>query len=390
MIKFEVDKLSVEVVHLKSCTTALGGSIRVVDEERTEQTGKEVYTKINAPIAVVRAFQQKHNTSNYFKPVATAVVYYGDHIVAIERHPLGSLGSATFEGLDGNEVEWTPESQKNIEQFIEPLCMHNEDWYIDGKYLYRFSDDLEQSVHDGELLSSDGNFRAVEVSAIKLSSLDDRTGLDPTARTCLAFVSKSGKFAVTPPIWKTLSNMSSSALSKSGSDDHKFQFDAIDQHLAVNLSFALKAGKEISELFGYHEIEPLNLPELMVKLQTVNLPNVAKSVKDTYDIGMNFSHAAAWLIGMSSRINTLDSFIVIRSLLKYLTTKGIFRKNMFNTTAVFRTGHDLDDIPKLSTDEALEFTKTLSTDELLERIRMKAAARRNNGHTVAGGLYDAD
>ena len=33
MIKFDVNKLSVDIVQLKSCTTALQGSVRMVDEE---------------------------------------------------------------------------------------------------------------------------------------------------------------------------------------------------------------------------------------------------------------------------------------------------------------------------------------------------------------------
>ena len=392
MIKFEVDKLTVDIVSLKSCTTALNGSIRVVDEELTKVGGKEVYKKIDVPMAVVRSFQVRHKTSNYLKPVITAIVSYNGHPVALERHPLGQMGEKVSEGLFG-EREWTPDSLSNIMKFIEPLCMHNEDWYFDGKYIYNYPHSIEDCVKGGEFLTKNGMFRAVEVSAIQLSNLDDRTKLEPVERTCLAFVSSTGEFAITPPIWKNLSGVGSSALNRSDAEDdeRKYQFDAVDEHLAVNLAFALKAGKQIGELFGHEEIEPLKLPELMIQLQTVNLPSISKSVKQTYDIGMKFSHAMAWLIGMSNRIDSLDSYMVVRSLLKYLTTKGIFRKNMFNPQAVFKMGHDLDSIPQMSTKDALESASNLSVDELINRIRTNVATRRNgNRETVVGGLYGAD
>ena len=117
MIKFDVDKLTVDIVYLKSCTTALGGSVRVVDEEVTKATGKEVYEKIDVPMAVVRAFQVRHKMSNYLKPVVTAIVKYDGYPVALERHPLGTLGERISEGLLG-DVEWTPDSLNNIIKFI--------------------------------------------------------------------------------------------------------------------------------------------------------------------------------------------------------------------------------------------------------------------------------
>jgi len=390
MIKFEVDKLDVEIVHLKSCTTALGGSVRVIDDEQTKILGKEVYMKIKVPMAIIRAFQVRHKTSNYLKPVVTAIVYYDGYPVALERHPLGTLGEKTFEGLVG-EREWTPDSLNNIVRFIEPLCMNNDDWYFDGKYIYHFAHPVEQSIQSGEFLTKNGMFRAVEVSAIQLSNLDDRTKLEPSERTCLAFVSSTGQHAITPPIWKSLSGVGTSALGRTDADDEpSFQFDAIDEYLSVNLAFALKAGKQIGELFGHEAIEPLQFPELMIQLQTVNLPSIAKSVKQTYDVGMKFSHAMAWLIGMSNRTNTLDSYMVLRSLLKYLTTKGIFRKNMFTPSAVFKLGHDLESIQLMDTTEALEAANNLSVDELVNSIRSKVRNRNGTQENAVGGLYGAN
>lgn len=393
MIKFDIDKLAVEVVMLKSCTTALGGSVRIVDEELT--TDKEVYKKVNVPMAIVRTFQARHKTSNYMKPVVTALVTYDGHPVALERHPLGTLGTRTSEGLFEDDRVWVSDSEYNINQYIKPLFKNSErDWWFDGKFMYSFDNDLDVAVQRGTFLTQRGNFRAVEVTSIQLSNVHNRERLEPAERTCLAYVAGNGEYSLTPPIWKRLADVGTSALSRSNSDDEQednHRFDAIDQHLAVNLAFALKAGHVIGSLFTHEEIEPLQLPELMIRLNTVNLPKVSSKVKSTYDIGMTFTQAMAWLIGMSNRINTLDSHMAIRSIVKYLTTKGIFRKNMFDKTAVFKAGHDIDSVEMISKDDALAAASSLSVDEMMGRIRANIATRqRTNEGQIVGALFGAE
>jgi len=390
MIKFDVNKLTVDVVKLKSCTTALQGSIRVLDEENS--SGKETYKKINVPMAIVRTFQARHKTSNYMKPVVTAVVKYDGHPVALERHPLGTLGERVEEGLFDDNREWISDSQHNINTLIKPLCKDETiEWFFDGKFMYSFANAIEKSIRSGEYLTQSGNFRAVEVSAIQLSHLNDRTKLEPAERTCLAYVTADGQHSITPPIWKKLADVGTSALNRSDAEDEdrQFQFDAVDQHLAVNLAFGLKAGKIIGLLFGHEEIEPLQLPELMIRLNTVNLPKISSKVKSTYNIGMTFTQAMAWLIGMSNRIDSLESYMVIRSLLKYLTTKGIYRKNMFSQVAVFKKGHDLESIKLISKEDAMKTASNISVDDIVSRIRGNINRRQQQNNAQIGRLFDA-
>ena len=92
MIPFQIEQMYVEHVYLKSVTTALGGSISIVDDERSTDA-KEVYKKVKAPMAVVRKFvADNKKVSRYLKPVLTAVTFYGDHVVALERHPYNRDG----------------------------------------------------------------------------------------------------------------------------------------------------------------------------------------------------------------------------------------------------------------------------------------------------------
>lgn len=390
MIKFDSSKLRTEHVHLKACTTALGGSVRVVDDHLTATTGKEVYKKVKVPMAVVRAFQETHKMSQYFKPVVTALVYYEDQVVAMERHPLGTLGQDVAENFLGEMRTWVSDCERNIERFIKPRTTEN-DWYVDGKYIYHFANDIDSSVREGDFMTKDGKFRAVEVITIQLSHLDDRTKIQPATRTCLAFVASNGQHALTPPIWKNLSNVGTTNLKDGDTgSDKTYQFDEIDNQLSVNLSFVLRAGNEIGTLFGHEAIEPLQLPELMIKLRTVNLPNIANPVKQTYNAGIQFTHAMSWLIGLTARSDTMDGYMALRGLLKYLTTKGIFRAQLFDPHHVFKGGNDIESIPYIGIEEAKKNASTLSIDQLIERIRTKGATRSIDAEeTTVGGLYGA-
>jgi len=79
MIKFKPDMLRVEIYDMKSCTTALGGSMRIVKDGAED----EACTRIPVPLAVARQFKVRYKTSKYIKPVLVAAVYYGESIIAL-------------------------------------------------------------------------------------------------------------------------------------------------------------------------------------------------------------------------------------------------------------------------------------------------------------------
>ena len=93
MIQFDITKLTTKIVRLKSVTTALGGSINIIDEEKSTDT-KEELIRIEVPLSVARAFIMATNkVTKYLKPVYTALAMYDGIIVAMERHPLAGLGA---------------------------------------------------------------------------------------------------------------------------------------------------------------------------------------------------------------------------------------------------------------------------------------------------------
>lgn len=424
MIKFDPSKLSVDIVQLKAVTTSLGGSISVIDDKRSTPT-KEVMTRIEVPMAVARAFIMKtKKVTKYLKPVYTAIVKYDGFIVAMERHPLASLGKLEDEGLFGIR-RWEPDCELNFKSYIAPLTKRGDrQWYFDGRYIYSFETGLDAAVRAGEYLTGDGKFRKVMATTIDLQELSNKDKIQPQDRSCMAFVTARGAYAVTPPIWKNLSDVGGTQVRRSvdnaksedtlengvdrglddedddevdyGADDRPTltagTFDKIDETLAVNLNFALKAGAEIGKKFGYEFVEPLQLPRLMIELHTVNLPNVPKEVKATYDVGLKFTHAMAWLLGLSRKANDLETYIMMRSLMKYLTKKGIFRSNVFNAERVFKEGQSVETVPQLSVGQLIndtDFTK-MSLSAILQQAREAQKSRRDGGIQNVGGLLNEE
>lgn len=408
MIKFDANKLSVEIVQLKMVTTALGGSISIVDEDKSTDK-QEVLKRVSVPLAVTRHFiEQTKKVTRYLKPVYTAVVRYGNHVVALERHPLAGLGELETEGLYGKR-RWMPECETNLETLIKPMIASSgHKWYFDGRYVYSFSgSSVERAVGEGEHLTRDGQFRKVAAVAIDLQHLSDKNAIAPTSRTCMAFVSSTGELAVSPPIWKNISDIGSSKMKKATSSDdddgdddddvevtvnNLYTFDTINDTFAVNLNFALKAGNELGQTFGYEHVEPLQLARLMIELHTTNLPNVPKQIKATYDIGLPFTHVLAWLIGLSRNANTLDTFMTMRSLMKYLTKKGIFKADKFNVERVFKAGQDVNDVPQLSMEDLIKLNDQpkFSFSDVLEKVNSTSKSKRKGGVYTVGTIVNED
>ena len=400
MIRFDASQLSIDFVQLKSITTSLGGSISIIDDEKSTPV-EEVTKRIAVPMALARAFiQTTKKVTKYLKPVWVAVARYGDHVVALERHPMVSLGTLEMDGPFGVK-RWVPSLERNINEFIVPTTtLDGKDWYFDGRYVYSFDqNDMETTVRNGRYLSDNGHFRKLVSQTIDLQSASFHGGdeaMKIEERNCLAFVTSTGDFTVSPPIWKDLEGVGGKQRRAITDDDDESDeddldgdvkttidgvFDIIDSTMSVNLNFALKAGQEVCKLFGDEQVEPLQLSRLMIELHTVNLPNVPKQVKATYDCGMRFSHAMAWVLGLSRKADTLETHLIMRSLLSYLTKKGIFRSNAFDADSVFMPGMTVTNVRHKPVDELigeLDFTKMS-----LANILASAKENRKNGKQLS-------
>lgn len=410
MIRFDTSQLSVEIVSMKTVTTSLGGSITIVDPAKSVP-GKEAHTRMIVPMAVARSFIMKtKKVTRYLKPVLVGIVRYEGTVVAMERHPLASMGTLVYEGFDGKPRTWEPDCFRNLSELVKPLIDRGDrQWYFDGRYAYSFqNDDVDVAIRSGDYMTADGRFRKVIATTVDLQELSTAEKLEPSDRSCLAFVTSNGQRAISPPIWKNLSDVGSTALRRESDDDgddeddditpvdapvKMYNFDKIDETLAVNLNFALKAGNEIGRVFGYEYVEPLQMPRLMIELHTVNLPNVPKQIKSTYDVGIRFTHTLAWLLGMSRNADTLETYVMMRSLLKYLTKKGIYRNSTFDASRIFRDGKTVTDVVKHDLNVLLKDNTTqMSLGAILDQARMGIKARRRESHDIhqIGGLLNEE
>ena len=398
MIKFDANKLRIETHELKQCTTALGGSIRVVDEERSTEDN-EVYKRIPVPLAVVRQFKNEHKRSKYLKPVVTAVTFYEDRVISLERHPNGCNGQKMerVQNLRGEETyqPWTGRSGTHLSK-VAKMVEGETEWFFDGRYIFKMdkATSIEDALEKGKKLTEDGKFRVVNVQAVGLHYIGNERSwkLEEAARTCLAYVSRD-QFAISPPIWKSVASVGQAKIARSGFDkgsETTLDWNKVDQVAAVNLGFTMKAAADLSEHFGFEAIEPLNLPDLMVRLNTVNLPKVPKEVKATFDSGMKFTHALAWLLGYARRAETMEAYSTVRGLLKYLTTRGMFFRDSFSAKAIYK---DLNKttVPLRTKVEAIEVAANIDEKTYREIINERSDQRwRERSTASVRRLVDPD
>lgn len=377
MIKFDPTLLHTDIMLVKSCSTSNGGYIQVVDEAATARMKKEIYVNIPVPRWVVFTFIRSNGqTSKFMTARPIKVCFYGDLVIDLEDMQV----TKTIVNDDSITVSKSLKTFSSIENAIKRIqeltMKDHEQWYIDGVYIYKFDSNSELKS-----LSADNKFRCITAIAVDLTRMHlevTRNGEDPMKpifRACVGFYASNGMVAISPPEWSSFYNFTSAANKNIGDSDrsYDFPFDVLDEMYGVNINFALRAAKVISTLYDFDAIEPLNLPELMLELNTVNIPNIGADIKSTFDIGLKMSHTMAWLLGLMSKIDNIDEYIEMASVLKTLTGNGIFRKSLVTESAILKQGKDFSDIVVKTIEEAKNTELTIDLHS--------AAWRVNNART---------
>jgi hypothetical protein len=351
MFKFDRDKLSVSYNQMKSCTTALGGSMHIIDPDAPE--GTETFKKVDVPFAVMRKFVAETKITKYIKPVEIAVLRYDGQVINIERDlATGILNQGAGE-------RWTAKMETFVNDHLDNR-LEDLTWYFDGRYIFNLEDAQIERLRGPDwspCISSNGTFRSMQVNCIDLYEANKpvfKTGVVTEERGVIAYV-EGDAFCVTPPIWKNVDAIGSSVTietdARSEHEDYldvtrgvstseeRFAvlIDLLDKNFNLNLNFTLNSAKAISNIFGFDAVEPLQLPEIMLELSTVNIPSLPKSIKSTFCIGLRPSHGLAWLMGLLNKTETLEDYVAIRAVIKYLTTKGIFHSKSVEKTNLFAT-----------------------------------------------------
>ena len=383
MIPFIQDQLRVEYVKVKSVSSTLQGSMRILDEEATKDAGHEVIKRIVVPFAVARMFKQVNPVSRFLVARDAAVVWYGDQVVQIE------LRAQTEYKLNWDGTNrWTSKVEQNIRKHIMPRTAKGT-WYTDGVYIYKLPDDMDKALEQAEHLTKGGMFRGINVFALGFKHLMDHMLVQEVhTRSLVAIVSKDNSVILTPPIWKNIAQIRSSKISEEEQTEDdgttaRLRFDIVDDLFDVNLEFALNAGRVIGRIFGNKHIRPLRLPELMINLCTVNLPKVQKTVRETYGVGLPFLHAFGWLAGLISRCETMSDYISMRGLMKQLLTKGLFKSDLIKKVHEVKQ-HGIK--PKfLNKNEALASVALSMTPEQIQDYWMRFETTNDRKRTKKNG-----
>lgn len=309
--KFDKTKIEIKRVRVKSLNS-VSGAINIIDETITH---KEKTKKLECSNVIARTFRTIYGITNFHVPHECCIMTYEGTVIALEK---AVINERTYTGIDGSIKEWTPMMLGTFNKVLE-LIDNGDDWYIDGTYVYTFGTTVRDAIDNGTELHSSMNFKSVGCTAIMLNYIGYNDVIATETRNCLAYVANNGEYAISPPIWKSYGFVGGLGVTEDGVADN---LETADEKRLVNLQFAIIAGINVTRIYGYDSIEALQLPKLMIQLRTVNLQSLPQEVKETFDMGMTYTHAIAWILGLMKRVPSFEDMMYMKRLLKYLTSTG--------------------------------------------------------------------
>lgn len=340
LFKFNPAKMEIRYELVTAITEALGGSMRIVDQDIfNNEDRRMVTTRLPLPFAVARAVKkQNKNKSEFLVPVYMAIVTYEGVIVHIER--------ATFDQHEQRLDSTSERAVRVIREKVQDVQKGN--WYTDGTVIYQIPHTAFNLNENKTYLTSSKRFFAESVTAFKFTDMVDLKliGLCHT-RSIVGFIDKNRNVVFTPPLWTNVMDLRTKGSSgvktttdtktdkpatTEPKDTTNYRFDLLNAEFSVNLEFILSSAAVIGEYFGYDQIEFLRLEDYMIDLRTVNLPKVSKSRRQTYNTGLQFVSCMAWLMGFIGKCNNLDTYSKLTAVMKILCRNGLF-----NTSQVEKT-----------------------------------------------------
>lgn len=328
LIKFDRSRIVFRKVKIKSIN-ASNGYIVLEDGKRLECTSSLVTT----------IYKSIYGITSFAIPAEFCLMMYDGLVVGLEK---SVVNNRYVIASNGDMVEWRPLMIDKLEKVM--LKIHPDyNYYFDGSYVYTFANnDIRSKLRYGRKMTDDGKFVSVDVSAVNLSNIMGDT-IYFSRRNCLGYIASNGEYSVTSPLWSTLVNIGESNMKKASMEikGGMTQFDKVDRNMIVSLQFAIYSGKMLSRVFGYHSLDFLQLPKLMIQLNTVNLPNVPVDIRNTFDIGIPFTQCMAHLMGLMKKCKNLEEVCMMNKIIKYLSTKGIYSRKAISAT------HNIKELPLL-------------------------------------------
>lgn len=322
-MKLNIDLLQIKRVYLKQVSIAMGGTITVSDTP----DGIDHY-RMKIDYKIVRRFiKAQHNRTKFSVPIPCDVLVYDDFPITFQ---MMDISEEYYEGVF-KTTSWMSHLRHNVEHVKNVVKADTVyDWYINGVDIYR------KLYRHNEPIDSKRVFDLVSYDTFDVALLNIRATPQLMREESLTFL--PGDIDL-PPFLPSMDM----GLAKYGTGDSIF--DSMEENYTVHLAALLYLAEWTTKMFGAQEIELFDLPEYMIRLQTVNLPALPRETKQRCPTGFTPIASFAILARCVKKSTTIDHSFIIRRMLKYVVNKGMIHNDRLTVSALFKPGHNVNTIP---------------------------------------------
>ena len=229
----------------------------------------------------------------------------------------------SFELLDRDHKDGElTNSERNV-HLIHQNYRNDKTWYFDSVKFYQL---------DGLIKPSD-NFVSEQTCNL----------IDPVHLTYSTFdVVKSSVFVITH---KGNVLVCSTPFTKSYkfAKYHSILLDSEQEQYYLNLTTLLAICDTVSKLYGQEEIEKFDIPQYMIRHQTINICRLSVYIKDNSSTYVKPVEAISYVMSLLYREDNHDSIVKLSKLLKMIVRTGFIDINSNDVSRVYKSG--TTDIP---------------------------------------------
>lgn len=250
----------------------------------------------------------------YQKGVKCKVIMYGDLVIAYELKK--------HYDEESDDFEFTVE--RNMKTLITEL--KHDDWYFDGELFYRLG--KSTGPIDGSMLG------IIQQEIINPVHMGYEVGFSRVYNDAIGVYEHQQEYdhfsliMQSPPLFIDLENRFYKTQPYFVSDDKQGYY--------LTLSALLRICHYISQMYGPEEIEVFDLPQYMVRHNTVNLPKLPTYVKENSMSYLKPYESVLYLLGKLKTETKLENILELKKLLKYVISYGVVNTKILESNNVFK------------------------------------------------------
>lgn len=255
-MRITASDISVKFQALKRVVYGQRSYIQVVGSRGSAQ-------KIDVDHNVVRVFKRMYSQNRYPIGVLSALVYCGDRVVALLRHPNIFQNSTTGQLAD----DW----KAMVEHTIAPAIRAIDDTFAD--YTFDGSSFLQETKHYGSLIANGVHVDIVQAKSVSLSQLimQHFVKRTTTATSDVTALKMCG----------TMFGLPKGTLSDQLKEDSTAAIANLHNG-RITLQFVETFANTICDRFGYEHMDVFDILSIIDTLKTLNIGNVDGPVKSNF------------------------------------------------------------------------------------------------------------